>query len=118
MEHEASHVILQALTEAVSPVLPMVHLSHFYRDGASLYFTFLFRVGATLEETMDGWRALKEAGSKAVLSVGGTITHQHGVGVDHLPYLASEKGELGIQILKNVQKFLDPSGMMNPGKLI
>ncbi len=118
MVHEASHVILQALTEAVSPVLPMVHLSHFYRDGASLYFTFLFRVGATLEETMDCWCALKEAGSNAVLSVGGTITHQHGVGVDHLPYLASEKGELGIQILKNVQKFLDPSGMMNPGKLI
>jgi alkyldihydroxyacetonephosphate synthase len=114
----ASQAILQALAEAVSPVLPMVHLSHFYRDGASLYFTFLFRVGATLEETMLCWRALKEAGSKAVLSVGGTISHQHGVGVDHLPYLPAEKGELGIEVLKNIQKSLDPSGMMNPGKLI
>jgi alkyldihydroxyacetonephosphate synthase len=116
--HKTSQVILRALREAVSPVLPMVHLSHVYRDGASLYFTFLFRVGATFEETVECWRALKEAGCKAVLSVGGTISHQHGVGADHLRYLASEKGELGMQLLKNVQTFLDPSGMMNPGKLI
>lgn len=114
----ASQVILHALAHTVSPVLPMVHLSHFYRDGASLYFTFLFRVGATLDETMFRWRALKEAGSKAVLSVGGTISHQHGVGADHLPYLEPEKSELGIETLRNIQQSLDPSGMMNPGKLI
>lgn len=116
--HGASAVILHALTDAVSPVLPMVHLSHFYRDGASLYFTFLFRVGATFEETLACWHKLKEAGSRAVLSVGGTITHQHGVGTDNLPYLELEKGDLGIQALQSVQKSLDPSGMMNPGKLI
>jgi alkyldihydroxyacetonephosphate synthase len=115
---KASEVVLQALREAASPVLPMVHLSHVYRDGASLYFTFLFRAGATFEETVDSWRALKEAGCKAVLSVGGTISHQHGVGADHLPYLASEKGELGMQLLRTLQNCLDPSGMMNPGKLI
>jgi alkyldihydroxyacetonephosphate synthase len=50
--------------------------------------------------------------------VGGTISHQHGVGADHLPYLESEKGELGMDVLKNIQKFLDPSNMMNPGKLL
>lgn len=114
----AAQVILKALSEAVSPVLPMVHLSHFYRDGASLYFTFVFRVGATFEETIGCWRALKEAGCKAIISVGGTISHQHGVGADHLAYLESEKGKLGMQVLKNVQKYLDPSNMMNPGKLM
>ena len=118
MVHPASQVILDALSGAVSPLLSMVHLSHVYRDGASLYFTFLFRVGRTFEETMLIWRGLKEAGSKAVLSVGGTITHQHGVGVDHIPYLTPEKGKLGIQILKDVQRSLDPDGIMNPGKLV
>lgn len=118
MVPKAAEVILKALSNAVSPILPMVHLSHFYRDGASLYFTFLFRVGSTYEETIDCWRALKEAGCNAILSVGGTISHQHGVGADHLPYLESEKGELGMDVLKNIQKFLDPSHMMNPGKLL
>src|SRR5215216_267241 len=118
MVDKASQVILRALADAVPSVLPMVHLSHFYRDGASLYFTFVFQVGTTLEETMDCWRALKEAGCNAVMSVGGTISHQHGVGADHLPYLAAEKGELGMDVLKNIQRFIDPAGMMNPGKLI
>jgi len=114
----ASQTILNVLADAVSPVLAMLHLSHMYRDGASLYFTFVFRVGATWEETIQRWRALKAAGSKAVLSVGGTITHQHGVGVEHRPYLTPEKSELGIETLRNVQKSLDPLGIMNPGKLI
>lgn len=118
MVHQAAHTILQALSNAVSPILPMVHLSHVYRDGASLYFTFLFRVGDTLDETMLRWHALKEAGSKAVMSMGGTISHQHGVGADHLPYLVQEKSELGMDVLKNIQGFLDPTGMMNPGKLM
>jgi alkyldihydroxyacetonephosphate synthase len=118
MVPQASQAILRALAAAVSPVLPMVHLSHFYRDGASLYFTFLFRVGATLEETMHCWQALKDAGSKAVMAVGGTISHQHGVGMDHRPYLVQEKSTLGVEVLKDVQSFLDPLGIMNPGKLM
>jgi alkyldihydroxyacetonephosphate synthase len=118
MVQQAADVVLETLSKAVTPGLPMVHLSHVYPDGASLYFTFFFRVGATFEETMNCWRALKEAGCKAILSVGGTISHQHGVGADHLPYLKAEKGELGMDVLKSVQKFLDPSNMMNPGKLI
>ena len=118
MVPQASQAILRTLAGAVSTVLPMVHLSHFYRDGASLYFTFLFRVGSSIEETMLRWRALKDAGSKAVMAVGGTISHQHGVGVDHRLYLAQEKSRLGMEVLKDVQGFLDPMGIMNPGKLM
>jgi len=118
MVPQASQIILQALADAVAPVLPMVHLSHFYRDGASLYFSFLFRVGVTMEATMLRWQALKEAGSQAVMAVGGTISHQHGVGLDHRPYLEQEKSKLGIEVLKDVQRFLDPLGIMNPGKLM
>jgi alkyldihydroxyacetonephosphate synthase len=118
MVPQASKTILRALAGAVSPVLPMMHLSHFYLDGASLYFTFLFRVGASIEETMFRWHALKDAGSQAVMAIGGTISHQHGVGLDHRPYLAQEKSTLGMEVLKDVQGFLDPMGMMNPGKLM
>jgi len=49
---------------------------------------------------------------------GGTISHQHGVGTDHVPYLAAEKGEMGMNTLRELCQFFDPSGMMNPGKLV
>ena len=114
----ASRDILSALGGAVSPVLPMVHLSHFYPDGAGLYFTFLFRVGQTAEETLARWRALKTAASQAVLTAGGTISHHHGVGSDHRRYLPAEKGALGLSTLEAVRHVLDREGMMNPGKLL
>ena len=59
----------------------------------------------------------KDAVSRAVVAGGGTISHQHGVGVDHAPYLAAEKGELGLALLRAAARELDPGAMMNPGKL-
>ena len=49
---------------------------------------------------------------------GGTISHQHGVGKDHAPYLEAEKGELGMDILKQVFATTDPQQRFNPGNLI
>jgi alkyldihydroxyacetonephosphate synthase len=96
--------------------LVMCHLSHAYRDGASLYFTFLARrrPGAELEQ----WRAAKAAASAAIVEAGGTITHHHAVGRDHAPYMPAEVGELGVEALRAVKERLDPAGIMNPGKLL
>jgi alkyldihydroxyacetonephosphate synthase len=53
------------------------------------------------------------------LAQGGTISHQHGVGLDHKPYLAAEKGgETGLAALRSALASFDPDGMMNPGKLL
>ncbi|MFN8112487.1 MAG: FAD-binding oxidoreductase [Solirubrobacterales bacterium] len=94
----------------------MCHVSHVYRDGASLYFTFLTpaRPGTEIEQ----WRGLKSAACDAIVGAGGTITHHHAVGRDHAPYMRSEIGELGIDALRAVKERLDPAGIMNPGKLI
>jgi len=94
------------------------HLSHLYPDGASIYTTYVFRRGATAEETMERWRQLKGAASQAIVAHHGTISHQHGVGIDHLPYLEAEKGALGMQVLEAARKSLDPDGILNPGKLL
>jgi alkyldihydroxyacetonephosphate synthase len=108
--------ITDALSREGTPGIVMCHLSHAYPDGASLYYTFLARarVGAELEQ----WRAVKTAASEAIVDAGGTITHHHGVGRDHLPYMRREIGELGIEALRAVKERLDPAGIMNPGKLV
>jgi alkyldihydroxyacetonephosphate synthase len=95
----------------------MSHLSHVYSDGASLYTTCLFRL-TDAEATLERWRMLKGAASQAVVASGGTISHQHGVGTDHAPYLAAEKGPLGMAALGAVMRTFDPEGLMNPGKLV
>jgi alkyldihydroxyacetonephosphate synthase len=94
------------------------HLSHVYPDGSSIYATYVFRRAADPDETLDRWRRLKMAASDAIVAGGGTISHQHGVGRDHAPYLASEKGDLGMAVLGDIARRFDPDGIMNPGALI
>jgi alkyldihydroxyacetonephosphate synthase len=118
----ASRAIPQAIHQAADRfderVLVMTHLSHIYRDGASIYITYLFRRSADPDELLERWRAMKEAASRAIQSQHGTISHQHGVGLDHAAYLPAEKGTLGMAVLRTVCQTFDPRGMMNPGKLI
>lgn len=101
-------------------VLVFTHLSHLYPWGSNIYTTYVYRIPANgdPEETLRRWKELKTATSHAIVAAGGTITHQHGIGLDHLPYLATEKGELCMQSLQDLTHRFDPDGIMNPGKLI
>ena len=105
---------LQAVGERVHV---FTHLSHLYPYGSSIYTTYLFRVAADPEETLRRWQVLKAAASQAIVAQGATISHQHGVGTDHLPYLEAEKGPLGMAVIVSVCRALDAGGMMNPHKL-
>ncbi len=94
------------------------HLSHFYPQGSSVYTTYMYRAGENYQQAYDRWSALKKAGAEAIVSVGGTISHQHGVGEDHKEYLPAEKGPLGIATIQSLCEHFDPEKMMNPGKLV
>jgi alkyldihydroxyacetonephosphate synthase len=94
----------------------MCHVSHLYPSGASLYFTFFARQQAG--EELEQWRAAKKAASDAIVANGGTITHHHAIGRDHLPWMRHEVGETGLELLRAAKERLDPAGIMNPGKLL
>lgn len=116
---------MQAMEAAASGALEtfgervhvFTHLSHVYPQGSSIYSTFVFRLTGDHDRDLERWRRLKAAVSEAVVAAGGTISHQHGVGVDHKPYLAAEKGE-GLAALRAAFAHFDPDGLMNPGKLL
>lgn len=116
LHRSVSAAIAGALDGQGTPGLVFCHLSHAYADGASLYFTFIARSrrGAELEQ----WAAVKKAASEAIVANGATITHHHAVGRDHAPYMAAEVGETGLEVLRAVKERLDPTGIMNPGKLL
>ena len=94
------------------------HLSHLYPSGSSLYVTYLFRLAADPDATLRRWSTLKAAASRAIVEHGATISHHHGVGRDHAPDLAAEKGELGMAALAAVARTFDPDGLMVPGVLL
>lgn len=90
----------------------MTHISHVYETGASLYFTVIDRGGP---ESIARWTSAKKSISASLQPAGGTITHHHGIGRDHEPWLAAEIGARGIGLLTAIKAELDPTGIMNPG---
>lgn len=94
------------------------HLSHFYPQGCSIYTTYVFPNSEDYVATRDCWYRMKDRTSRVIVQNGGTISHQHGVGKDHAPYLPVEKGELGMRTLGTLCRAFDPQGLLNPGTLI
>lgn len=108
--------VTDALTAALpAPVLVLCHISHTYPAGASLYFTVAC---AQASDPIAQWRAAKRAACDAIVAAGGTITHHHAVGADHREWLPAEVGDLGVEILRAVKDVVDPTGILNPGKLL
>jgi glycolate oxidase len=52
------------------------------------------------------------------LSLGGTCTGEHGVGLLKRDWLAREIGPVGIRVHHAIKAALDPTGLFNPGKVI
>jgi alkyldihydroxyacetonephosphate synthase len=93
------------------------HSSHVYRTGLNLYFSFAAALEdkALMEPTyFECWRRVMEATARH----GGGIAHHHGAGRLRKPYLASDLGARGVELLRTVKQAVDPKGIMNPGNLI
>ncbi|MFZ7103046.1 MAG: FAD-binding oxidoreductase [Peptococcaceae bacterium] len=54
---------------------------------------------------------------QAALSLGGTLSGEHGIGVMKRPYLQWELGEVGLNYLRAIKKAVDPHNILNPGKI-
>ena len=115
---QMQEAVRTSLTEEGEEVMAFTHISHVYKQGASLYTTYFFRAAKDHATTLKRWQKIKKAASLSLANGTATISHQHGVGRDHAPYLAAEKGKLGIQVTRDMLKSLDPEQRMNPGVLI
>ena len=115
--HAIEHALHTAIESEGERAHVFTHLSHVYRTGCSVYVTCVFRLASEPDATLARWWRLKQAASMAVVAAGGTISHQHGVGSDHAPWLEAEKGAAGMGVLRAMARELDPDQMMNPGKL-
>ena len=115
---QMQQAVKTSLVDEDEAVMVFTHISHVYKQGASLYTTYFFRAAKDHATTLKRWQKIKHAASLSVANGKATISHQHGVGRDHAPYLAAEKGELGLQVTSDMIKSLDPEQRMNPGVLL
>jgi alkyldihydroxyacetonephosphate synthase len=110
--------IYRATVDAIAGVpgtlAASAHQSHSYPDGGCLYFTFAARVDADDRDAY--YRAVWDAGTRAVLGAGGALSHHHGVGLNRSRFVAEALGP-ALDVLVATKHALDPNGILNPGKL-
>lgn len=51
------------------------------------------------------------------LSLGGTITGEHGVGLAKKPWLRQQMGDASYELMREIKHALDPKALLNPGKI-
>jgi FAD/FMN-containing dehydrogenase len=59
--------------------------------------------------------AVDDAVLELVLSLGGSISAEHGIGVAKARWLVRDRGDADVAAMRAVKRALDPAGVMNPG---
>jgi alkyldihydroxyacetonephosphate synthase len=92
----------------------MAHMSHSYHSGACLYFTFAFKHG---DEPLKQYDVVKSAIQQAFIDADATISHHHGVGLEHAPWLEQDISASGFNVMQGLFESADPKSNFNPGKI-
>ena len=64
---------------------------------------------------------MKRAGTeilKICADAGGTISGEHGIGIEKLKEISFVFSESDISFMRQIKKALDPHGLLNPGKVL
>jgi alkyldihydroxyacetonephosphate synthase len=59
----------------------------------------------------------KQAATDALVAAGGSLSHHHGVGLDHAPWAPAVLGEQGLALIRGMKAVADPEGLMGPGRI-
>ena len=54
----------------------------------------------------------------ALEGLSGSISAEHGIGIDKKKWLGNSRSEQELQLMRNLKKTLDPKNILNPGKVI
>jgi FAD/FMN-containing dehydrogenase len=108
---EAETAVLQALPGA--RICAFGHLG----DG-NIHYNISQPVGADKADFIARWRDMNTIVHGIVLSLGGSISAEHGIGQLKRDELASIRPGIEMQLMHRIKKAFDPAGIMNPGKVL
>ena len=121
--HDLPHLVRNVTERASQAVADIcgtgqvgMRLTHVYPDGAAPYFTVL--APGRHSSLVAMWDEVKAAVSETIIASGGTITHHHAVGRDHMPGFRRQRPTAFARSLAAMKAELDPRGVLNPGVLI
>jgi D-lactate dehydrogenase (cytochrome) len=101
------------VAEADASGLPYFLVGH-VGDGN---FHFGYLIDPALPEEHRIAEALNQKLVARALSLEGTCTGEHGVGLHKMDFLVTEAGTGAVDMMRTIKRALDPDNIMNPGKI-
>jgi len=88
-------------------------LTYGHAGDGNLHVNFLWNDDSELPAVE---RSIEEL-FRNVISMGGTLSGEHGIGVLKAPYLSLEQSSELITLQRDIKRVFDPQGLLNPGKI-
>jgi D-lactate dehydrogenase (cytochrome) len=80
-------------------------------------FHVIFIIDPNNPEDQAEAEALNERLVARALSMDGTCTGEHGIGLGKMDWLVRELGEDGVDMMRTIKRAIDPQNLFNPGKI-
>lgn len=108
----AANKVVEELVPGARPV-PFGH----FGDG-NIHYNITQPEGMETSAFLAEWERVNRAVYEVVLSFGGSISAEHGIGVMKRALLADVADPVKLSLMRQIKAALDPKGIMNPGKVI
>ncbi|RZJ61279.1 MAG: FAD-binding protein, partial [Acidovorax sp.] len=105
--------LLESVDEAEASGIPYFLVGH-VGDG-NFHFGYLIDPDSAEERAKA--EALNHTLVARALSMGGTCTGEHGVGIHKMGFLLDETGAGAVDMMRSIKRALDPKNILNPGKI-
>jgi D-lactate dehydrogenase (cytochrome) len=105
--------LLDSVAEADATGIPYFLVGH-VGDGN---FHFGYLIDPNLPEERETAERLNHALVTRALSMEGTCSGEHGIGLHKMDFLVSEAGTGAVAMMRTIKQALDPKNILNPGKI-
>ncbi|HLL27986.1 MAG TPA: FAD-binding oxidoreductase [Xanthobacteraceae bacterium] len=109
---EEADAAVEKLIPGARPV-PFGHLG----DG-NIHYNVSQPAGADREAFLNRWEEVNQVVHAIVARLGGSISAEHGIGVLKRELLPGVKDPVELELMRALKRALDPSGILNPGKVL
>jgi len=116
-----SHVpaFMDEAAAAVMRAIPGARICAFGHLGdGNIHYNISQPVGADKEAFLARWKEINEIVHGIVLSFGGSISAEHGIGQLKRDELAAIRPAIEMDLMRRIKTAFDPAGIMNPGKVV
>lgn len=108
----------------IKPMLVTCRVTQAYDAGACVYFYFAFNYqngfdsAATQLDPVKVYEAIEHAARDEIISMGGSISHHHGIGKVRKRWLESTVSQVGLGMMRAVKTYVDPNNIFANGNLM